>query len=83
MPGRISLTADAWSSGNLTSYLALTCHWVSDKGPSGSLLLKSALIGFHRLGHKHTGKNIARTIFHLLKRAGIISKVRTCYDSRF
>ncbi|KAN0118276.1 Ribonuclease H-like domain containing protein [Russula decolorans] len=73
--GRISLTADVWSSGNFSSYLALTCHWISDKGPNGSLLLKSALIGFHRLKNKHTGKNIARNILHLLKRAGITSKI--------
>ncbi|KAN0103884.1 Ribonuclease H-like domain containing protein [Russula decolorans] len=69
------LTADVWSSGNFSSYLALTCHWISDKGPNGSLLLKSALIGFHRLKNKHTGKNIARNILHLLKRAGITSKI--------
>ncbi|KAN0109367.1 hypothetical protein V8E52_009339 [Russula decolorans] len=72
--GHISLTADVWSSGNFSSYLALTCHWISDKGPNGSLLLKSALIGFHRLKNKHTGKNIARNILHLLKHAGITSK---------
>ncbi|KAN0120540.1 Ribonuclease H-like domain containing protein [Russula decolorans] len=69
------LTADVWSSGNFSSYLALTCHWISDKGPNGSLLLKLALIGFHRLKNKHTGKNIARNILHLLKRAGITSKI--------
>ncbi|KAN0111972.1 Ribonuclease H-like domain containing protein, partial [Russula decolorans] len=69
------LTADVWSSGNFSSYLALTCHWISDKGPNGSLLLKSVLIGFHRLKNKHTGKNIARNILHLLKHAGITSKI--------
>jgi len=36
--------------------------------------LKAALIGFHLLKKKHTGKNIAKTILHLTDRAGITKK---------
>jgi hypothetical protein len=73
-PGRISFTADAWSSGTLSSYLALTAHWIS-VGDGGSLSLKTALIGFHNLKKKHTGENIAKNLFHLIKRASILEKV--------
>jgi hypothetical protein len=59
----------------LASYLALTAHWISEGNSSGSLSLKTALIGFHQLKKRHTGKNIARNILHLLDCAGITSKV--------
>ncbi|KAF8502341.1 hypothetical protein F5888DRAFT_1583529, partial [Russula emetica] len=48
-PNQISFTADAWSSGTLSSYLAVTAHWISEGGGSDSLSLKTALIGFHQL----------------------------------
>ena len=60
----------------LSSYLAVTAHWISEGGGGESLSLKTALIGFHRLIKRHTGKNIARTILHILDRAGITAKVR-------
>lgn len=56
----------------MTSFLALTAHWIAVK--DGKLTLKVALIGFHRLKAKHTGKNIARTLLHLIDRAGIKHK---------
>ncbi|KAH9008461.1 hypothetical protein EDB85DRAFT_1814134, partial [Lactarius pseudohatsudake] len=46
--GRISFTADIWSSASLTPYLAVTSHWIA-RTPNNNLSLKAALIGFHRL----------------------------------
>src|SRR5260370_35715602 len=46
LPGCISLTADIWSSRNFTSYLALTCHWVSIRVPSATVSLQTPLTAF-------------------------------------
>lgn len=73
--GRISFTVDGWSNANMASYLALTSHWISIDELSRRLMLKAALIGFHRLKQKHSGANIAKTILHLLDRANITLKV--------
>lgn len=69
--GRISLTADIWSNQGLRSFLALTAHWIGTK--NSKLQLKAALIAFHHI-KQHTGKNIARALLHLIKRAGITKK---------
>ena len=68
--------ADAWSSASLSSYLAVTAHWISEGEGGDSLSLKTALIGFHWLKTQHTRKNVARNVLHLLDRAGITAKVR-------
>ena len=71
--GKVSFTADIWSSATLMSYLAVTSHWIAREG--NSLVLKAALIGFHRITKVHTGKNIADAILSLMDRANITSKV--------
>jgi hypothetical protein len=63
----------------MTSYLALTAHWISPDGLRGHLDLRSALIGFKCMKKKHTGDNIGRTIMHLLDRAGVTAKVYPPY----
>ena len=61
--------------------MALTTHWISQDKSSGRLVLKAALIGFHRLKENHTGVNIARTILYLLDRADVTVKVSISYDT--
>ena len=58
--------------------MALTAHWISES--NGRLVLKAALIGFHRLKKKHTGVNLAKTIEYLLDRAGVTLNVCPPYD---
>lgn len=70
--GRVSLTTDIWSNQSLRSFLALTAHWIALK--NNKLFLRAALIGFHQLEKEHTGKNIAKTLLHLIERAGIQKK---------
>lgn len=70
--GRVSLTADIWSNQWLHSFLAVTAHWIAQK--NSKLELRAGLISFHRLKKRHTGKNIARTLYHLINRAGIKNK---------
>jgi hypothetical protein len=71
--GKISFTADIWSSATLMPYLAVTSHWIARE--DNLLVLKAALIGFHRLTKAHTGKNVAAAILAILDRASITSKV--------
>ncbi|KIM81087.1 hypothetical protein PILCRDRAFT_48030, partial [Piloderma croceum F 1598] len=45
----ISFTADVWSDHNRQLYLCITAHWIAKDTTTGSLLLKVALLAFHRL----------------------------------
>jgi hypothetical protein len=54
--------------------MALTAHWIA-KNKLGSLELKAALIGFHRLRGGHDGKSMANAVIGLLDRAEITMKV--------
>jgi hypothetical protein len=65
---------DIWSSRRRCSYLALTGHWITIE--NGTLVLKVALLGFHRLRGSHKGERLARIIYMLLDRAGIKEKAR-------
>jgi hypothetical protein len=67
----------------MAGYLALTLHWIATNKLSGRLMLRAALIGFHRLKNKHTGRNIARTIQYLRDRAGVMLKVCISYYISF
>ena len=51
----------------------MTTHWIAEA--DGALQLKAALIAFHRVCQKHTGKALARTVLHLLDRVGVTLKV--------
>jgi hypothetical protein len=73
--GQVSFTADIWSNQALAAYLAMTAHWIAKVEETGTLALKGALISFHRLRNKHTGKSLARTVLHLLDRADVTIKV--------
>ncbi|KAI6016097.1 hypothetical protein PISMIDRAFT_81767, partial [Pisolithus microcarpus 441] len=69
----ISLTVDIWPLHFQQPYLAMTAHYIAEV--SNSLQFMSALIGFHHLCDKHTGKALACTILYLLDWAGITTKV--------
>ncbi|OJA15568.1 hypothetical protein AZE42_12605 [Rhizopogon vesiculosus] len=53
----------------------MTAHWIAKMEETNTLCLKGALITFHRLHKKHTGKSLARTVLHLLDRADATLKV--------
>jgi hypothetical protein len=73
--GKISCTGDVWSNKWRRAFLAVTVHWLARIAATNGLVLKSALLGFHRLRGRHTGKNLAKTALHLLDCAGITVKV--------
>ena len=76
--GQVSFMLDTWSGQNFRPYLAMTAHWIAEV--NSTLQLKTALVAFHRLRHNHTGKSLARTVMHLLDRAGVTVKVRRVYS---
>jgi hypothetical protein len=59
----------------------MTAHWISFDESGGHLELKAALIGFHCLEKRHTGKNLAEAILHLLDRANVTLKVGSFFDT--
>lgn len=74
--GKISYTADAWSSASLQSYLAITAHWAYRDDTDGSIKIKARLIAFHKMFGRHTGERMAQLCIDLLDRAGITANVR-------
>jgi hypothetical protein len=73
--GRVSFTTDIWSDKNRRPYLAITAHWIAKLEGTTSLQLKASLIAFHRLRGNHDGVSLAKTVLHLLDRAGVTVKV--------
>lgn len=71
--GRISFTSDCWSDPNLTSFLALTAHFIARE--NGHLVLHNRLLAFRIIEGAHDGENLARIIFAILKDAGVLGKV--------
>jgi hypothetical protein len=67
------LTTDIWSNQKLLAFLAVMAHWLSIN--DGKLSLRAALIGFHHMTGKHSGKAIADALFLILDRIGILDKV--------
>ena len=72
---------DMWSDPNLWPYMAVTAHWMQVKveehpsGPQHTLVLRSDLIGFHRMPTRHTGEHLAIGFLHILDRIDVTSKV--------
>jgi len=73
--GKISYTADAWSSATLQSYFAITAHWAYRDNADGSIKIKARLIAFHPISGRHTGANMAQLCLDLLDRAGTTANV--------
>lgn len=50
----VSLTSDTWTSLNMDTYLAITCHYID-----GSDTLSTVLLGIEKSPDNHTVENIA------------------------
>lgn len=69
------MTCDAWQASNADAYFAATGHWVEEVAP-GQWEIHCALIGFTRMNTSHSGRRLARVLYELSKRMGIVPKVR-------
>lgn len=79
--GKISFTTDVWSDPNMTSFMAVTAHWIEGTdvktmtGVQKRLELRTDLVGFLRVPGKHTGKHLAHCFLFITDRLGITQKV--------
>lgn len=68
------MTTDLWSDSNLTTFMAVTLHWIS-RTAQGELKLMTALGGFRHVKKKHSGSNIADRLFEVLQELNILHKI--------
>jgi len=71
----VSLTTDAWSDPDLVSFLGATAHFIVRDGPDSQLILRSGLLAFRHIWGSHTGENLARILYKIIKGARIEQKV--------
>jgi hypothetical protein len=71
----ISYTADIWSSKGLHPFLALTAHWLSNRGEGDQMKMRQTLLAFRRIRGAHSGQRIAQIVFNILEHAELLSKV--------
>jgi hypothetical protein len=72
--GKVSYTADAWSSASQQSFFAITAHWAY-RDDDDSIKIKARLIAFHRIFGRHTGEKLGKLCIDLLDRAGTTANV--------
>ena len=75
MPGKISITFDAYTSSAFDPYLAITAHYI-DAPPDGPWRLTSDVLAFEHVPGAHNGANLASVITCVVDRFGFRSKAR-------
>ena len=75
MPGKISITFDAYTSSAFDPYLAITAHYI-DAPPDGPWRLSSDVLAFEHVPGAHSGDNLASVITCVVDRFGFRSKAR-------
>ena len=81
MPGKISITFDAYTSSASDPYLAITTHFIDAPPDSPSKWrLNSDLLAFEHVPGAHTGANLASVIVSVVDRFDFRSKVRAPMD---
>jgi hypothetical protein len=78
--GKISFTADIWSSKGLHPYLATTAHWLGPRREDPQVLLCQTLLAFHCSRGAHSGQLIARIVFNILEDARIVWNMNIYHD---
>jgi hypothetical protein len=79
--GKISFTADIWTSPNQFPFMAITAHWIQPivtetvTGPYQQLRLRADLIAFHGVPGRHTGEHLAQCFLYVTDRIRITEKV--------
>lgn len=68
----VSLTSDMWTSINMDTFLAVTCHFID-----ADTNLKSILLGVSKFPQSHTAEELACVKTSLMEQWGIASKI-TC-----
>lgn len=63
-----------WSDPNLRSFMAVTAHYAS-KDRNQNLVICSRLVAFRHVSGIHSGENLAKHFFAILKELGVLHKV--------
>ena len=74
-PGHILLMFEGWTSKIMTSYLAVTAHWLMKEWD-----LQSKLVAFSELNGIHSGENISGELYKVLKKYDICHKVPSSHN---
>jgi len=73
--GRISFASDVWSDPNLTSFIAMMCHFCK-RNRIGSLEVANRLLAFRLLEGRHDGDNTGNMMYDIVKDVNAHAKVR-------
>ena len=71
----MSFTTDAWSDPDLVSFLGATAHPTVRGASDNQLILRSGLLAFRNIKGSHTGENLARVFYKIIKDAGVEQRV--------
>ena len=76
IPGKMSITFDAWTSKAYDPYLAITVHYIDSLADQpDEWQLKSKVLAFQELPGRHNGENLATTLNKVINRYDIQDKV--------
>jgi len=67
-PSQVSFTSDIWSDPNLTSFLAITCHFCQ-RNNIGVLEVVNRVLAFRLVTGSHDGDNIGQIMYDIIKEA--------------
>jgi predicted PP-loop superfamily ATPase len=70
VPGKISLTMDAWSASDMRPFLAITAHWVTTDWK-----FVNTLLDFKHFPCPHTGANMCEEVMETLRKYGITHRI--------
>ncbi|KAJ4943232.1 hypothetical protein JOQ06_005737 [Pogonophryne albipinna] len=68
----VCLTTDYWTSNTTTSYMSVTCHYITD------FKLRSNLLDCFVVAESHTSQNLAQELSRVAKEWGIQDKIAAC-----
>ena len=68
----VCLTTDCWTSNTTTSYMSVTCHYITD------FKLRSNLLDCFVVTEQHTSQNLAQELSRVAKEWGIQDKIAAC-----
>ena len=73
--GSVSFTFDLWSDKSMRSYMGVTAHYAVLSDTGDELQIKAALIAFRHVEGEHTGDNLGRVLYGILKSLKLTNKV--------
>ncbi|THH14133.1 hypothetical protein EUX98_g9644 [Antrodiella citrinella] len=73
---RISYTSDLWSNLRLLGFMAITAHYAANDS-DGHLKIHSRLIAFRAVPVQHTGSNLSRIFYDILREQKLLDRIES------